>query len=57
MATDTNLNQLVINKLTKAQYQEAKKAGSIVETEMYMIIDSDAPVHTTVQILTWEDDD
>ena len=42
MATDTNLNQLVINKLTKAQYQEAKEAGSIVETEIYMIIDDGA---------------
>ena len=39
MATDTNLSQLVINKLTKAQYQEAKEAGSIVETEIYMITD------------------
>ncbi len=39
MATDTNLNQLVINKLTKGQYQEAKESGSIVETELYMITD------------------
>ena len=46
MATDTNLNQLVINKLTKAQYQEAKEAGSIVETELYMITDDGIPSHT-----------
>ena len=46
MATDTNLNQLVINKLTKAQYQEAKEAGSIVETELYMITDDVPSSHT-----------
>lgn len=47
MAIDTNLNQLVINKLTKAQYQEAKEAGSIVETEIYMVTDeNDAADHT-----------
>lgn len=46
MATDTNLNQLVINKLTKAQYQEAKEAGSIVETELYMITDGSVTAHT-----------
>ena len=39
MATDINLSQLVINKLTKAQYKAAKDSGSIVETEMYMVID------------------
>lgn len=50
MATDTNLSQLVINKLTKAQYQEAKNAGSIVETEIYMITDDadDAPSASSV---------
>lgn len=42
MATDINLNQLVINKLTKAQYREAKESGSIVETELYMITDTEA---------------
>ena len=39
MAIDTNINQLVINKLTNAQYQEARESGSIVETEMYMVTD------------------
>lgn len=41
MAIDTNLNKLVINKLTKAQYQEAKQSNSIVETEIYMITDKE----------------
>ena len=39
MTTDIKLNQLVINKLTKAQYKEAKEAGNIVDTEIYMTID------------------
>lgn len=41
MATDINISQLVINKLTQAQYQEAKEAGQIVETELYMITDGE----------------
>ena len=41
MATDTNISQLVINKLTQAQYKAAKDAGNIVETELYMITDGD----------------
>lgn len=56
MATDTNLSQLIINKLTKAQYQEAKNAGSIVETEIYMITDDagDASsVATIVEVKTY----
>ena len=32
MAIDININQLIINKLTKAQYQAAKEAGQIVDT-------------------------
>lgn len=39
MATDTNISQLVINKLTQAQYDAAKEAGQIVETELYMVTD------------------
>lgn len=39
MATETNVSQLVINKLTQAQYKEAKEAGQIVETELYMVTD------------------
>lgn len=56
MATDTNLSQLVINKLTKAQYQEAKNAGSIVETEIYMIIDdgdNEFSVATIAEVKTY----
>jgi hypothetical protein len=41
MATDKNINQLVINKLTKAQYAAAQVAGQIVETELYMLTDDD----------------
>lgn len=46
MATDTNLNQLVINKLTQEQYNTAKKAGQISETELYMITDSAGSIPT-----------
>lgn len=46
MATDTNLNQLVINKLTQEQYNTAKNAGQIVETELYMITDSGGSIPT-----------
>ena len=46
MATDTNLNQLVINKLTQEQYNSAKNAGQIVETELYMITDSAGSIPT-----------
>lgn len=42
MATDTNLNQLVINKLTRAQYEAAKNAGQTVNTELYMITDDES---------------
>lgn len=33
---DVNLNELVINRLTKAQYDEALKAGEINDNEFYM---------------------
>lgn len=53
MATDININQLIINKLTKAQYQAAKEAGQIVDTELYVITDDEdyldekyAPLYT-----------
>ena len=39
MPIDTNVSQLVINKLTKAQYDEAAAAGEINETELYFITD------------------
>lgn len=41
MATDTQLSQLIINRLTKAQFNEAKAAGQIVDTELYMITDDE----------------
>lgn len=44
MATDINLNQLVINKLTNAQYQAAKEANQLVDTEIYLTIDDTAPI-------------
>lgn len=43
MATDINVSQLVINKMTQAQYQAAKEAGTVVETELYMITDGEEP--------------
>lgn len=46
MPNDINLNQLVINKLTQEQYAEAKDAGQIVETELYMITDSASSIPT-----------
>lgn len=44
MATDINLNQLIINKLTNAQYQAAKEANQLVDTELYLTIDDTAPI-------------
>lgn len=41
MATDTNVSQLIINELTQDQYIEAKDAGQVVETELYLIKDGD----------------
>ena len=41
MAIETNINELVINKLTKTQYKEAQDAGLINETELYLVTDSD----------------
>ena len=49
MAIDTNVDKLVINKLTKAQYQEAQKAGSIVDTEIYMLTDDDC-YYTAIEV-------
>ncbi len=39
MATDINVSQLIINKLTQAQYDEAKAAGNISESELYFVTD------------------
>lgn len=40
MPTDIKLNQLIINQLTQEQYDEAKAAGTLSDTELY-ITDSD----------------
>ena len=42
MATDINLSQLVINKLTKSQYNEAAASNLINDNELYFITDDDA---------------
>ena len=42
MPTDINVSQLIINKLTQAQFDEAKNAGNINDTELYMITDDDS---------------
>jgi len=39
MSTDTEVNELVINRLTKAQFDAAKQAGTLSSTEMYMVSD------------------
>ena len=41
MPTDINVSQLVINKLTQAQFNEAQSAGNISESELYFVTDSD----------------
>ena len=43
MATDTSVQELIINKLTKAQYDAALKAGTINENELYMVTDTTYP--------------
>ena len=49
MPTDTKLNQLIINQLTQEQYDEAKAAGTLSDTELY-ITDSDDEVLTNNKI-------
>ena len=44
MTTDTRISELIINKLTKAQYDAAVKAGTISETELYAVTDDDTYV-------------
>ena len=39
--TDTNVNDLIINKLTKAQFDELNASGSLSDTELYYITDED----------------
>ena len=40
MTQDTKLQQLVINKLTTAQYNSAVEAGTIDPNQLYMTTDS-----------------
>lgn len=44
MPTDINVPQLIINKLTKEQYSQARAEGAIVDTELYLITDDDNAV-------------
>ena len=46
MTIDTRINELIINKLTKAQYEAALEAGTISETEFYAVTDEDTYVDT-----------
>lgn len=39
--TDTQIPQLIINKLTKEQYEQALAQGLISETELYAVTDED----------------
>lgn len=41
MATDTNVDTLIINKMTKAQYDAATKSA----TELYMVTDTSKPTY------------
>ena len=51
MPTDINVSQLIINKLTQAQYNEAKSTGNISEFELYFITDDAAtPVEDVVAV-------
>ena len=44
MPKDTDLSDLIINKLTQAQFQALVNAGTVSETELYMITDADVDV-------------
>ena len=49
MPTDTKLNQLIINQLTQEQYDEAKAAGTLSDTELYITDnDDDAQVKSNL---------
>lgn len=43
MPTDIKLNQLIINQLTQEQYDEAKAAGTLSDTELYITNSDDDP--------------
>ena len=40
---DTNVKELIINELTKAQYEAAVQAGLINDNELYMVTDESYP--------------
>lgn len=44
MPKDTDLSDLIINKLTQAQFQALVNAGTVSETELYMLTDADVDV-------------
>ena len=45
---DSRVNDLVINSLTKEQYDAALEAGTISDTELYMITDVEYPTTTDI---------
>ena len=45
---DSRVNDLVINSLTKEQYDAALEAGTISDTELYMITDVEYPTTSDV---------
>lgn len=49
---DTNLTSLIINRLTKAQYDAALAAGSINANELYFITDDgdEFSTYTTAEL-------
>lgn len=48
MATTTNLNSLVINYLTQAQYEAAAQAGTLNENQLYL-----TPITTSTITNNW----
>lgn len=48
MAQDTNIDNLIINKMTKAQYDELDADEQINDEELYMITDDDGGLDNKV---------
>lgn len=46
MTTDTNIPQLVFNKMSNAKYEELKAAGQLVDTEFYVTPDNSQTLPT-----------
>ena len=54
MATTTNLNSLVINYLTQAQYEAAAQAGTLNENQLYFTpAESEDEGGSSIQIVRW----